>query len=200
MKVIFNGTQEQFISLQQTLPHVQWNQVSDSNDTASPLYNDAVAVFDFSIESTNKYPDNLIVFKNALFIPEQTPPNVWYIIPWIPFLENESWEIGGNENERINTVLLQLNKKGLFIPAETGLVSARVIAMIINEAYFALEDEISTKEAIDIAMKLGTGYPYGPFEWCEKIGSRNVVELLQQLTQIDTRYTPAARLLKEAGI
>ena len=42
--------------------------------------------------------------------------------------------------------------------------------MIINEAYFTWEAGTSTKEEIDIAMKLGTGYPYGPFEWGEKIG------------------------------
>jgi 3-hydroxybutyryl-CoA dehydrogenase len=32
------------------------------------------------------------------------------------------------------------------------------------------DDEISTKAEIDIAMKLGTNYPYGPFEWSEKSG------------------------------
>jgi 3-hydroxyacyl-CoA dehydrogenase len=42
--------------------------------------------------------------------------------------------------------------------------------MIINEAYFALEDNVSTKAETDIAMKLGTNYPYGPFEWGQLIG------------------------------
>jgi 3-hydroxybutyryl-CoA dehydrogenase len=70
--------------------------------------------------------------------------------------------------------------------------------MIINEAYFALEENVSTKEEIDIAMKLGTNYPYGPFEWCKKIGLKNIAALLAELSQTEKRYQPARLLLKEA--
>ena len=42
--------------------------------------------------------------------------------------------------------------------------------MIINEAFLALQEGVSTKEEINTAMKLGTNYPLGPFEWVEKIG------------------------------
>ena len=41
-------------------------------------------------------------------------------------------------------------------------------------------------EDIDQGMKLGTNYPHGPFEWCEKIGIRNVYELLEALYE-DTK-------------
>ena len=81
---------------------------------------------------------------------------------------------------------------------EPGLVSAKIIAMIINEAYFALGDDVSSKTAIDIAMKLGTNYPYGPFEWSEKIGIHNIYLLLKKLSLMDTRYQPAPILLTEA--
>ena len=70
--------------------------------------------------------------------------------------------------------------------------------MIINEAYHALDEEVSTKEQIDIAMKLGTNYPYGPFEWSEKIGLKNVVQLLQNLATQDERYVISALLLSES--
>ncbi|MFI5186420.1 MAG: 3-hydroxyacyl-CoA dehydrogenase family protein, partial [Chitinophagales bacterium] len=62
-----------------------------------------------------------------------------------------------------------LNRNIEWVPDEPGFISARIIAMIINEAYFALEENVSTKEEIDIAMKLGTNYPYGPFEWSARI-------------------------------
>ena len=71
--------------------------------------------------------------------------------------------------------------------------------MIINEAYFALEESISTKEEIDIAMKLGTNYPYGPFEWGKKIGLKNIRNLLYELTLEERRYQPAPLLIKEAS-
>lgn len=83
---------------------------------------------------------------------------------------------------------------------KAGMVSARVVAMIINEAYFTLQDGTATKADIDKAMKLGTHHPYGPFEWSERIGSENIFRLLLQLYKEtrDERYLPSALLEKEA--
>ena len=90
------------------------------------------------------------------------------------------------------------NKKVEWLPDEPGFVSARIVAMIINEAYFALGEGVSTKKEIDVAMKLGTNYPYGPFEWCEKIGIKRIYSLLIELSKINSRYKPAIVLEKEA--
>ena len=83
------------------------------------------------------------------------------------------------------------------VPDVPGMISTRVIAMIINEAYFGLGDGISSKKDIDIAMKLGTNYPYGPFEWGEKIGLKKIYALLKKLSEKDDRYTVAPALEKE---
>ena len=80
-----------------------------------------------------------------------------------------------------------------------GMITARVLATIINEAYYTLGAQVSTREEIDIAMKLGTGYPYGPFEWSEKIGLKRIYELLVELSKVDERYTPAPLLKAEVG-
>ena len=104
-------------------------------------------------------------------------------------------EVNKNEAEQI---LSLLNRKAEWVPDIKGFISARVVSMIINEAYFALEENVSTKEDIDIAMKLGTNYPYGPFEWSKKIGLKNIAALLTELSQTEKRYEPAALLLKEA--
>ena len=69
--------------------------------------------------------------------------------------------------------------------------------MIINEAFFALEAGVSTMEEIDVAMKLGTNYPYGPFEWCKKIGLKKVYDLLEKLSKTDDRYTIAQAMKNE---
>lgn len=79
-----------------------------------------------------------------------------------------------------------------------GFVTARIISLLINEAFLALEEQVSTKEEIDIAMKLGTNYPMGPFEWCTSIGKKNVYELLMKLSLLEKRYTPAL-LLKQGA-
>jgi 3-hydroxybutyryl-CoA dehydrogenase len=74
------------------------------------------------------------------------------------------------------------------------MIAARVIAMIINEAYWGLGEGISTKAEIDIAMKSGTNYPYGPFEWSEKIGLSKIGALLKKLSEEDRRYALAPAL------
>ena len=95
-------------------------------------------------------------------------------------------------------ILWAIGFKVFFVADIVGMISLRAIAMIINEAYFGLMDEISTKQEIDIAMKLGTNYPYGPFEWGEKIGLKNIEKLLIELAKTDTRYIPCELLLQEA--
>lgn len=67
-----------------------------------------------------------------------------------------------------------------------GLVTPRIICMIINEAYYAAQEGTATREDIDLAMKLGTNYPFGPFEWAQRIGVRHVYELMEALYD-DTR-------------
>ncbi|MEI6947911.1 3-hydroxyacyl-CoA dehydrogenase family protein [Paraflavisolibacter sp. H34] len=94
----------------------------------------------------------------------------------------------------------QWGKTVAWLPDEPGFVTARVISSIINEAYFALGEGVGTRAAIDTAMKLGTNYPFGPFEWAERIGRDNIVRLLQKLAIKDERYLPAPLLLEEMGI
>ena len=105
-------------------------------------------------------------------------------------------EVNKNKTEKI---LSLLNRKAEWVPDIKGFVSSRVVSMIINEAYFTLEENVSTKEEIDIAMKLGTNYPYGPFEWSKKIGLKNIAGLLKELFITEKRYEPASLLLKEAS-
>jgi 3-hydroxybutyryl-CoA dehydrogenase len=62
-----------------------------------------------------------------------------------------------------------------------GLVVARTIAMLINEAADAVYQGVCTAEGADAAMKLGVNYPAGPFEWLARWNSNAVVALLDAL-------------------
>ena len=97
----------------------------------------------------------------------------------------------------IDTVFENMGWKFQVVPNITGMVTPRIVSMIINEAYYALGDGVSSMEEIDVAMKLGTNYPYGPFEWCRKIGISNVTGLLRELSAYDQRYTIAPLLNNE---
>ncbi|MEO6905053.1 MAG: 3-hydroxyacyl-CoA dehydrogenase family protein [Ginsengibacter sp.] len=122
------------------------------------------------------------------------PHNFHRMNAWQGFLEREIWEVVSKTPEKIIDVLHAFNRKIIFVKDEPGFVSARVISMIINEAFFALGENVSTKEEIDLAMKSGTNYPYGPFEWAEKIGVGNILNLLEKLSEKEERYFPAPSL------
>jgi 3-hydroxybutyryl-CoA dehydrogenase len=96
-------------------------------------------------------------------------------------------------------IFTALNWSYQTVPDLPGMVSARVIATIINEAYYAFQENISSREEIDIAMKLGTNYPYGLFEWAKQIGLKNVYTLLMALSKTDQRYAMSEALRKEAA-
>jgi len=118
---------------------------------------------------------------------------------WPGFFEKKIWEISGNISSAHKETAAKLGKELIKVADKPGLVSARIISMIINEAYFAFEQKVSTKEEIDTALKLGTNYPMGPFEWSRKIGLSEIRRLLEKLSLEDARYTPAP-LLKTEGI
>jgi 3-hydroxybutyryl-CoA dehydrogenase len=122
------------------------------------------------------------------------PPNVLRINGWYGFLARNTWEISGSIDEPVLQVCTAIGKTIIPVPDEPGLISARIIAMIINEAYLVLEENISTRDEIDLSMKLGTNYPYGPFEWAALIGEEKIYKLLQKLCEQDKRYLPATQL------
>ena len=127
------------------------------------------------------------------------PANVIRINGWPGFLQRPTWEIAGEVDEAASNLFEHLNKKITIVADEPGFISARIIAMIINEAYFATGDKVSSRDEIDTAMKLGTNYPFGPFEWARIIGTSNVLALLQQLNKTDIRYEPAPLLLDDVN-
>jgi len=124
--------------------------------------------------------------------------NIYRINGWKGFLKRDSWEVAGDLNEDASAVLAAINKQVVLVPDEPGFIAARIISMIINEAYFAKAENVSTKEEIDIAMKLGTNYPFGPFEWANLIGLKQIYSLLKVLSKNDERYTASSLLEKEA--
>lgn len=116
---------------------------------------------------------------------------------WPGFLQGAVVEAAAASDQQMQAataVLNALGKQPIWLTDETGFPSARVICSIINEAYLALEEGVSTEEEIDKAMKLGVNYPYGPFEWAGKIGVHNVFNLLSRLARSNSRYGPSTAM------
>ncbi|PWI57116.1 3-hydroxyacyl-CoA dehydrogenase family protein [Sulfoacidibacillus thermotolerans] len=79
-----------------------------------------------------------------------------------------------------------------------GMVFPRILAMIVNEAAFALGEAVASASDIDIAMKFGTNYPLGPFEWADQIGLDEILSVLQGMHRYlgEDIYRPAPLLQK----
>jgi 3-hydroxybutyryl-CoA dehydrogenase len=133
---------------------------------------------------------------------QATNPAFVRINGWPTFLSSPVIEAACNNEEtkaKAETVFSLFQKKLQWLPDEPGFITARVVSMIVNEAYLSLGEGVSTEEEINTAMKLGTAYPYGPFEWAQKIGLQNIATLLQTLSIAQHRYTPAELLVQETN-
>ncbi|HVZ95659.1 MAG TPA: 3-hydroxyacyl-CoA dehydrogenase family protein [Chitinophagaceae bacterium] len=142
-----------------------------------------------------------VMINSVIETLEGFPGNFCRINGWSGFLKREVWEVAaGSNKEAFSKIFDILGWKVLFVKDEPGLVAARVIAMIINEAYFALGGQVSSVKDIDLAMQLGTNYPQGPFEWCKRIGVENIFKLLSKLTEMNKRYLVAPELKEQFSL
>lgn len=124
----------------------------------------------------------------------ELPPNTIRFNGWPGFSQGNEWEVaaGGPAGEEICAALFQsLGKQPILVPDQVGFIGARVLASIINEAYLLLGEGSASRSDIDLAMKLGTNYPMGPFEWGDRIGLHTLYSLLKRLAEKDPRYEPA---------
>ena len=84
-----------------------------------------------------------------------------------------------------------------------GFVSNRILCPMINEAIYALDEGVATKEGIDTVMKLGMGHPMGPLWLADLIGLDVVLFILEILMNDlgDDKYRPAPllRRMVDAG-
>ncbi|WP_238348496.1 3-hydroxyacyl-CoA dehydrogenase NAD-binding domain-containing protein [Ornithinimicrobium pratense] len=73
---------------------------------------------------------------------------------------------------------------------------ARTLAMLVNEGVDLVHRAEATAEDVDTAMRLGTNYPKGPFEWLEELGAGTVRSVL---TELDAHY-PGGRYRRSEAL
>lgn len=180
---------------------VEWKRMENTDELSSATGADVLMYLKEDLPAPGISHVSIPVILNSVITPLHElglTGEVIRINAWPGFLQRNLWEYSGNKGSALSAVLEKLGKKTVSVADEAGLVTARVIAMIINEAYFALGEKVSTREEIDIALKLGTNYPYGPFEWSRKIGVQRIYRLLEYLSKTDNKYTPSPLLYREA--
>ncbi|GEP95315.1 3-hydroxyacyl-CoA dehydrogenase family protein [Chitinophaga cymbidii] len=160
--------------------------------------------------SLDEHPERLVLYAAQPDVPVlgcmvknvYDQPGV-YGCNWLPgFLGMPRLEVAATPSAdlaKLDALMQQLGWLYETVAATPGLVTPRVVCMIINEAYFTAAEGTATRDDIDISMKLGTNYPAGPFEWSRKIGIRHVYEVLQAVHACtgNERYRACSMLQEE---
>ena len=133
-----------------------------------------------------------IIINSVVDTLNETDRSFVRINGWPTFLTSEIIEASAllpEKKQVAETIFSLFNKKIEWLPDEPGFVTPRVVSMVINEAFISLKEGVSGENEMDIAMKLGTNYPCGPFEWAHKIGIDKIKSLLEKLRTHHERYT-----------
>jgi len=79
-----------------------------------------------------------------------------------------------------------------------GFISNRVLMPMINEAIFALMEDVASAEDIDTVMKLGMNHPMGPLTLADFIGLDVCLAIMEVLYNgfNDSKYRPCPLLKK----
>ena len=91
-----------------------------------------------------------------------------------------------------------MNRKIVPVLESAGLVSIRILVVLLNEACEILMEGVSNIEDIDRTMKIGFGMRLGPFELADKMGLDKILRWMDNVYNEfgDLRYKPNPFLRK----
>ncbi len=204
MKILARGSKQQLKELQEKIQNsTHLLEFADENQLSVGQINAADLFIDLQFDSTSdrieqyhgvKVPMLLgavkIQLAAAIGNKTATPNAPIFGFNSLPtFINRKVAEVSllhAHQTNELNALMQSLNWDYKLVNDRVGLFTPRVICMIINEACYTLQEGTASKRDIDTSMKLGTGYPFGPFEWADLIGIKEVYEVLAAM-YLDTK-------------
>lgn len=166
--------------------HVQ--EMDESLPADIPLLCQGADVVLSEIATWIQYPQRLAVF-DGLFLRYGD----LVTLSASPSLETEI-------KNKIDTFFHDLRYDVVWVDESPGLILPRIVFALVNEAAFAIGEQVTNGDMIDTAMKLGTSYPRGPIEWGNEVGFDKIVTVMDHLQAEyrEARYRSAPLLRKWA--
>lgn len=209
MKILARGSKNRIKELQEKLVGVSCELTCvDDNDLFSANVHEFDVVFDLKFDEK---PEQLKYFAGLKNIPvfvcavqqqlakaafdygRKIECQLFGINALPTFLARPLAEISvyhPGDKDALAALLKSFNWDYRIVEDRVGMVTPRILFMIINEACYTLQEGTASLQDIDTSMKLGTNYPFGPFEWANKIGINHVYHTLEAIYQDthDERY------------
>lgn len=199
MNILATGETSRIQELKEKFSSEHTLTVIPKTDLASAKLNDFDLIFDLNFDDAPDFSPYLSFSGKALVVSAVkiqlaafaplTRTTLIGINALPTFLQRPLTEVSVRDEqdaEPLHQCMEQLGWNYKRIDDRVGMVTPRLVYMIINEAFYTVQEGTASKADIDLGMKLGTNYPMGPFEWCEKTGIRNVYDVLDAVYR-DTR-------------
>lgn len=202
MDILVLGDQQRADELIRRIPKIHQVKYSNNvNDASLPRYN---VIFDLNFDDGAKFLQYYSYLRNRIVVVSTVKRQLADVIfdyrgeiyckligmNALPgFIDRDYLELSlPNQNNLpvLQDLVKELEWDYKLVEDRVGMVTPRVLFMIINEACYTLQEGTASIEDIDQAMRLGTNYPKGPFEWADAIGVDHVYETLEALYE-DTR-------------
>jgi len=89
----------------------------------------------------------------------------------------------------------KMGKTAVVVKDFPAFISSRLIMHVVNEAIFALQEEVASRDSIDTIMKLGAHHPMGPLELADLMGLDICLATLELLhAELGEKYRPCVLL------